>query len=55
MPDVPISSNGLRPKRSTQNTAMRVATTFTPPTAHSVARLWLVGSLKPAAAKMVSA
>ena len=34
---------------------MSVATTLTAPTAHSVARLWLVGLLNPAAAKMVSA
>ena len=38
-----------------QITAIKVANTFTPPTAHNVARLCVSGELKPAAAKMVSA
>ena len=55
IPDEPMRSRGLRPNRSTQNTATRVASTLTAPTAHRAAKLWLTGDVNPAAAKMVSA
>ena len=55
IPTEPMSRSGFRPNRSTHATATKVATTLTAPMAHRVARLWLAGVEKPAAAKILSA
>ncbi len=52
MPTRPVSSSGLRPNLSTQATAMSVASTFTTPTAQSVAFACCSAVVKPASAKI---